>query len=224
MTAPRALVSGAGIAGLSTAYWLARSGWEVDVVERFGEFRTGGQNVDIRGAAREVLTKMGLENAVRRQTTTEEGTSVLDARGRTVARFPVEDPDGPTAELEISRGDLARILLDALPDRVGVRYGEQIDAVTETSSQVEITFGSGAVEQYDLLVVAEGVRSRTRDLVFGSAVVRRELGVEITYGTIERTTDDEGRKALSSVFRLPSILDTSMDRYPCSGDGVSMLY
>jgi 2-polyprenyl-6-methoxyphenol hydroxylase-like FAD-dependent oxidoreductase len=191
MTSTRALVSGASIAGLSTAYWLHRAGWEVDVVERFDAFRDGGQNVDVRGAAREVLAMMGLEKEVRRRSTTEEGTAIVDGTGRAVARFPVEDPDGPTADLEILRGDLARVILEALPGTVQVRYGDQIDDVRDLGPQVEVTLRSGTVARYDLLVVAEGVRSRTRDLVFGSAVSRRELGVDMAYGTIPRTADDD---------------------------------
>ena len=187
VTAPRALVSGASIAGLSTAFWLGRAGWDVEVVERFAAFRDGGQNIDVRGAAREVLDRMGLTEAVRRQSTTEEGTSVLDGKGRVRARFPVEDPDGPTAELEILRGDLARIILDQLPDRVSLRYGDQIETVRDR----EVALRSGAVARYDLLIIAEGVRSRTRDLVFGSAVSRRELGLTMAYGTIPRTADDD---------------------------------
>ncbi|MFI5844663.1 FAD-dependent monooxygenase [Catenuloplanes sp. NPDC051500] len=189
MTTPRALVSGASIAGLSTAYWLGRSGWDVDVIERFDAFRDGGQNIDVRGAAREVLAMMGLEKEVRDRSTTEEGTSIVDGGGRPVARFPVEEADGPTAELEILRGDLARVILDALPDTVTVRYGDRIESVQ--GSPVEVTFRSGAAGVYDLLVIAEGVRSRTRDLVFGSSVSRRELGVDMAYGTIPRTADDD---------------------------------
>jgi 2-polyprenyl-6-methoxyphenol hydroxylase-like FAD-dependent oxidoreductase len=191
MTSRRALVSGASIAGLSTAFWLRRTGWEVDVLERAEAFRDGGQNVDVRGAAREVLAAMGLEEEVRRRSTTEEGTSVLDGRGRAVARFPVEDPDGPTAELEILRGDLARVILDHPPGDVPVRYGDRIDRVTDGDSDVEVRFESGATGRYDVVVIAEGVRSRTRDLVFGSAVVRNELGVNMAYGTIPRTADDD---------------------------------
>ena len=191
MPAPRALVSGASIAGLCTAYWLGRAGWEVDVLERFAAFRDGGQNVDVRGAARQVLDRMGLEDEVRRRSTTEEGTSVLDDRGRVVARFPVEDPDGPTAELEILRGDLARVFLDHLPAGVSVRYGDQIAQAIDHGSTVEVALASGGTARYDLLVIAEGVRSRTRDLVLGSAVTRRELGVTMAYGTIGRTADDD---------------------------------
>ncbi|BEL06758.1 FAD-dependent monooxygenase [Actinoplanes sichuanensis] len=191
MTSPRALVSGAGIAGLSTAFWLGRAGWDVTVLERFGTFRDGGQNIDIRGAARDVLSRMGLEEAVRSRGTTEEGTAVLDGAGRVIARFPVEDPDGPTAELEILRGDLARVILDALPGNVTVRYDDQIVGVRDEGSHVDVTSASGTTERHDLLVIAEGVRSRTRDLVFGSAVGRRELGVTMAYGTIPRTGDDD---------------------------------
>ncbi|SDT23281.1 FAD-dependent oxidoreductase [Actinoplanes derwentensis] len=191
MTTSRALISGAGIAGLSTAFWLARAGWDVTVVERFDAFRDGGQNLDIRGTAREVLSRMGLEEAVRSRGTTEEGTAILDGAGRAVARFPVEDADGPTAELEILRGDLARIILDALPDTVAVRYGDHVRAVHDDGTAVDVTFAAGATERYDVLIIAEGVRSRTRELVFGSAVTRRELGVNMAYGTIPRIDGDD---------------------------------
>lgn len=187
----KVLISGASIAGLSTAFWLGRAGWEVHVLERFEAFRDGGQNVDVRGAAREVVERMGLAAAVRRQSTTEEGTAVLDGEGRVIATFPVEDPDGPTAEMEILRGDLARVILDRLPGGVSVRYGEQIDDVLDRGSQVEVRLRSGATARYDLLIIAEGVRSRTRDLVFGSAATRRELGLNMAYGTIARTADDD---------------------------------
>ncbi|MEV4279846.1 FAD-dependent oxidoreductase [Actinoplanes xinjiangensis] len=191
MTSPRALVTGAGIAGLSTAYWLARAGWDVTVLERFSAFRDGGQNIDVRGAAREVLSRMGLEEAVRGLGTTEQGTALVDGDGRVIARFPVEDPDGPTAELEILRGDLAGVILGALPDSVTVRYGDQIEGVRDDGTSVEVTLMSGPAERYDLVVIAEGVRSRTRDLIPGLTVTRRELGVTMAYGTIARTGDDD---------------------------------
>ncbi|WP_033340919.1 FAD-dependent monooxygenase [Catenuloplanes japonicus] len=191
MTTPHALVSGASIAGLSTAFWLGRAGWDVTVVERADAFRDGGQNVDVRGKARDVLDRMGLEDDVRRLSTTEEGTAVLDDRGRAIARFPVEDPDGPTAELEILRGDLARTILEQLPAQVSVRFGTQIEDVRDAGSHVEVTWGQEQTRRYDLLVIAEGVRSRTRDRVFGTAVSKRELGLTMAYGTIPRTPDDD---------------------------------
>jgi len=65
-----AVISGASIAGLSTAYWLRRTGWDVTVIERAAAFRDGGQNVDVRGVARDVLRRMGLFDAVKARNTT----------------------------------------------------------------------------------------------------------------------------------------------------------
>ncbi|MDO5629415.1 MAG: FAD-dependent monooxygenase [Mobilicoccus sp.] len=188
----RVLISGASIAGLSCAYWLHRAGWHVTVIERAEEFRTGGQNVDIRGEAREVVRLMGIEDAIRAATTTEEGTVFVDADDRDVARFPMaEDGEGLTADMEILRGDLALILRDALPAGVGLRVGEEIEDVADTGESVEVRFASGERSTYDLLVVAEGVRSRTRDRLFGPEVERKPLRLTMVYGTIARRGDDD---------------------------------
>jgi 2-polyprenyl-6-methoxyphenol hydroxylase-like FAD-dependent oxidoreductase len=118
MPRPRVLIAGASIAGPALAFWLGRSGWDVTVVERAPAFRDGGQNVDVRGAGREVLRRAGLEQAVRDASTGERGTRFVDDGGRTIPEFPVvaSDTDGATAEVEVLRGDLARILVDATAD------------------------------------------------------------------------------------------------------------
>ncbi|GGJ18598.1 FAD-dependent monooxygenase [Paenibacillus hunanensis] len=191
MNVRKALISGASIAGLSTAFWLSKAGWEVSIIERASAFRDGGQNVDVRGIAREVLQKMGLEDQVRQQTTTEEGTAFINEKGQVVGAFPVEDSDGMTAELEILRGDLARIVLEALPSTIDIRYGDWIEHVSNGTDHVDIQLHSGQTETYDLLIIAEGIRSRTRDQVFGDRVARNELGLNIAYGTIEREAGDD---------------------------------
>jgi 2-polyprenyl-6-methoxyphenol hydroxylase-like FAD-dependent oxidoreductase len=188
----QALVSGASVAGLTTAFWLARTGWDVEVVERFDRFRSGGQNVDIRGIAHDVLDRMGLTQQVRENNTTEEGTSYIGGRGQVLGGIPADqEQDGPTAELEILRGDLAQLILDALPAQVVVRYGERIASVEHGVEQTHVAFQSGAAGDYDLVVIAEGVRSRTRDMIFGAAVDKRELGLNMAYGTIPRIADDD---------------------------------
>ena len=65
MTVPSVLIAGASIAGPALAHCLAHHGAEVTVVERAPALRPGGQAVDARGAAREVIRRMGLDEAVR---------------------------------------------------------------------------------------------------------------------------------------------------------------
>lgn len=190
-TAPHALVTGASIAGLSTAWWLSRIGWRVTVLERADTFREGGQNVDVRGVGREVLHRMGLYDAVLALNTTEVGTRFVDADGEVVAELPSDDPDGATAELEVLRGDLAGLLRRRLPDSVEVVYGDRIESVADGQDDAEVRTRQGRSFRADLVVVAEGVRSSTRDLLFPDATQPSPLGITMVFGTIERTADDD---------------------------------
>lgn len=195
MSAPHAVISGASIAGLSAAWWLRHTGWEVTVLERARAFREGGQNVDVRGVAKQVLDRMGLTDAVRAVNTTETGTVLVDTDGRVTATLP-EGPDGATAELEVLRGDLARTVRDALPAGVAFVFGERITDVDDTArAHVTVTTDHGRSLRADLLVVAEGVRSTTRALVFDHPgdVSERDLGVTMAFGTIPRTDSDDRR-------------------------------
>ena len=188
------LVTGASVAGPAAAYWLARAGCEVTVLDQAPSLRDGGQNIDVRATARQVLRMMGLEDAVRGRNTGEVGTRFVDATGATVAEFPVqlgESGDGPTAELEILRGALSRILVDACAGTVTWRFGDRIAAVRQDDAGVEVELAGGGRERFDLLVVAEGVGSRTRQLVFGQEPQEKALGMYVAYGTIERTPADD---------------------------------
>lgn len=191
MTSRRVLVSGASVAGPALAYWLARAGDEVTVVERTEARREEGQNIDVRGAAREVLRRMGLEDAALAATTGEQGTVFLDADGRRLARFAAgtDDTSGPTAELEILRGRLSELLHDATAGDVTYRFGDQVAGLAQDAGGVDVTFASGRQDRFDLVVVAEGASSRTRALVLPEAR-KRYLGMVIAYLTIPRQDDD----------------------------------
>ncbi|RZU45682.1 2-polyprenyl-6-methoxyphenol hydroxylase-like FAD-dependent oxidoreductase [Streptomyces sp. BK022] len=193
MSNPRVVVSGASVAGLSAAHWLRSTGWEVTVIERAPAFRDGGQNVDVRGVAREVLDRMGLFEAVKELNTTETAAVFVDERGEVTAELPSDGPDGATAELEILRGDFARAILDRLPEGVEIVYGDTISETAEDEDSVTVTTAAGRVLRADLLVIAEGVRSATRDRLFDGLVARRALGITMVFGTIPRTAGDDDR-------------------------------
>ena len=193
MTRGHVLISGAGIAGPALAWWLVRYGFQCTVVERFAELRTGGQNIDIRGAAREVLRRMGLDDEVGARGTGEVGTRFVDGDGRTVGQFPQVDgqADGATAEREILRGQFAELLFDRTSGDVDHRFGVTIDRVDDIDGgPVRVRLTNGAEVECDLLVVAEGINSRTRGQAdFG--VQRRDLGVSIGYFSVPREPVDD---------------------------------
>lgn len=186
------LITGGSIAGCSLAWWLSRGGFEVTVVERHATFRDGGQNIDVRGAAREVVRRMGLEEAVKAEGTGEAGIRFVDDHNETIAEFGVTDTgsEGPTAELEILRGDLARLLFDACKDHVNFRFGDGIISIEDGEPTVAVSFESGARETFDLVIVAEGAGSSTRELVFPGENDPRPLDVTMGYFTIPKASTD----------------------------------
>ncbi|MDI6101250.1 FAD-dependent monooxygenase [Actinoplanes sp. NEAU-A12] len=160
----RVLISGAGIAGPALAFWLHRAGASVTVVERTAAPRPGGHAVDVRGVARTVVERMGLRERIREHQVDERGLAIVDAAGRRLAEMPADafGGEGAVAEIEIARGDLARILLDATAG-VDYRFGDRITGI----DGAEVTFASGGRERYDVIVGADGVHSATRRMVFG---------------------------------------------------------
>lgn len=186
------LVSGTSIAGSAAAFWLNRAGHDVTLIERAAQPRAAGQNIDVRGPGREVLRRMDLEAQALACNTGEIGISFIDDSGVPLCRIPagVGDSDGPTAALEILRGELSRLLMDTLDGGVDVRFGQQISAIDETGGGARVRFADQRSEDFDLVVIAEGATSRTRTLVFGE-VPHRELGLYTAYGTIARQRDDD---------------------------------
>ena len=191
--ARRILITGASVAGNTAAWWLGRAGLDVTVVERAPGFRDGGQNIDVRGVGREVLRRMGLEQAALDRGTGEEGTAWVDKEGKVAAEFLTEGTgaDGPTAEMEILRGDLARLLYEPAREHATYRFGDSIEGIEQDDDGATVTFAGGTSERYDLVIVAEGVGSRTRELVFPGENVPRWMDLTIAYFTIPRQADDD---------------------------------
>ncbi len=189
----RILITGASVAGSAAACLLGQNNFDVTVVERTPEFRDGGQNIDVRGVGRDVLRRMGLEQTALDQGTGEEGTVWVDEQGRETARFATDelDGDGPTAEMEILRGDLARLLYDAAQDYASFRFGDHVTSVAEKADTVVVNLASGASEHYDALIVAEGVGSATREMLFAGENDPRWMDMTIAYFTIPRTDGDD---------------------------------
>lgn len=189
----RILITGASVAGNTAAWALGRAGHDVSVLERSPTFRDGGQNIDVRGSGREVLRRMGLEQAALDRGTGEEGTAWVNGDGKIVAKFLTRDlqEDGPTAEMEILRGDLALILYDAAREHARYRFGDEVAAVDDQGDAVQVRFQGGGVDRFDALIVAEGVGSSTRDLVFPGVNDQRWMDLVLAYFTIPRTGDDD---------------------------------
>ncbi|WP_027927839.1 FAD-dependent oxidoreductase [Amycolatopsis benzoatilytica] len=174
---PEALVCGAGVAGCASAYWLRRRGYTVTVVERAEQLRTGGQAIDVRGVALEVIDRMGLGDKVRAARTRMRGMSVEDAEGKELFRSEEHTFSSgrlDNADVEILRDDVVELLYQATSD-VEYRFGDTVTALDAETGRVE--FARGEPHTYDLIVGADGAHSAVRRLAFGpEEQFRRYLG------------------------------------------------
>lgn len=184
------LVSGGSIAGPTLAYWLHKYGFDVTIVERSPELRLGGQNIDVKGPALEVIRKMGLEEQIRAANTTEIGIRFVNVENEVIGEFPVESPLSMTQELEILRGDLVQILYKHTKDNVKYIFGDYITALNQHTDNISVTFSSGKTEDFDLAISAEGIGSQTRKLAFGDEIKFKYLGIYTAYLTIKKTNTD----------------------------------
>jgi 2-polyprenyl-6-methoxyphenol hydroxylase-like FAD-dependent oxidoreductase len=164
------LISGAGVAGLALAHWLTRYGFTATVIERAPALRAGGHAVDIRGAARDVAERMGVLAEIKQARVNWRGMSYVDQRGHRRAALPAElfgMRDGELAQIEIQRGDLVRIFHAASQEGVEYLFDDSITALTQNDEGVEVTFANSSPRTFDLVVGADGERSRVRALAFG---------------------------------------------------------
>ena len=198
------LISGAGIAGLSLAHWLRRHGFAPTIVERSPAQRAGGQAVDIRGAARTVVERMGIMDAIRNSHTGTHGLAYVDRAGRPIVRFGGDDfgdSGGIVAEIEILRNDLVRIL-DEAAGEVETIYGEVITGLTDEEDGVRATFRHGPPRRFDTVVGADGQRSGVRRLAFGDeSSYLTDLGYYSSYFAAHTTLDLDGWELM---YNLPA--------------------
>jgi len=196
MSSLSVLISGAGIAGPVLAFFLARAGASVTVVERAASPRTGGQNVDVRGHGLTILRRMGVEEAVKAKTTHEQGLRFVDSDNVSWADFPVADGQGFTSEIEIMRGDLGNVLYETSKDLPGVKYvfGDSISALSDDAQGVTVDFENDTPsERFDVVVAADGWASRTRKMAFGPDDSRKavnDLGQWAAWFTIPHEPSD----------------------------------
>ncbi|SPF02460.1 FAD-dependent monooxygenase [Streptomyces sp. MA5143a] len=169
-TPPRhVLVSGAGVAGLTLAYWLSRQGSHVTLVEKAATPRRGGYPVDVRGTAVEVVRRMGVLPRLRDAHVDLRRLTFLDGDGSEVACVDPHTLTGGVAgrDLEVPRGDLTDVLHAVVRDDVEFLYEDAIDTLVQTGDGVDVTFRRGSGRTFDLVFGADGLHSRTRALLFG---------------------------------------------------------
>ncbi|MEU1377452.1 FAD-dependent monooxygenase [Streptomyces triculaminicus] len=179
------LVSGASVAGLTLAYWLRRNGFAATVVERAPAVRPGGQAIDVRGVALDVLDRTGILDEARDVRTRMRGMAMLDGQGEELWRSTEMTYSSgllESADIELLREDLAMLLYRQARDAgVEFLFGDSLTTLDEGPDGVRAGFERGQDRTFDLVLGADGLHSKVRRLAFGPEErFIRHLGAYVT--------------------------------------------
>lgn len=214
----KAVICGAGIAGLALAHRLDHHGWNVHLVDHAPGPRAQGYMIDFFGPGCEALAAMGLAAELRRFASPVKEFRYIDDRGRTTVSIDYglfsKALDGEIAS--VMRPALEQMLHEHLGDTIDLRYRTTVERIEGNRAHLS----DGTVIDADLIVGADGVHSRVRALAFGPEQdYLRYLGMHTGAYLF---TDPELYAQVRGQFVLTETLNRQMGFYGLTDDRVAV--
>ena len=181
------LISGAGIAGPTLAWWLLRDGHNVTIVEQAPAFRAGGYVIDFWGKGYDLAERMGLMPRLETVGYHVNEVRFVGADGRRRGGFDVSVLDRITHGrfITVPGGELSRAIFEAVEGRCETIFGDSVAGLELDRDGTGALLEGGEKRLFDLVVGAEGIHSVTRELVFGpESAFERFLGYNFAAYTI----------------------------------------
>jgi 2-polyprenyl-6-methoxyphenol hydroxylase-like FAD-dependent oxidoreductase len=167
----KVIVAGSGIGGLTTAIALRTAGFEVCVFERAYELGEVGAGLLLAANAQKALGKLGLDKAVSSLGTPASAAEIRSSRGEVLANIPASELEkrvgAPSAA--VHRADLQALLVREVGKET-LRLGSEVEGFElEGESGVRVLLADGGKERADVLVGADGLRSKVRSGLLGAS-------------------------------------------------------
>jgi 2-polyprenyl-6-methoxyphenol hydroxylase-like FAD-dependent oxidoreductase len=165
----RVAINGAGIAGSTLAWWLQRSGHEVLLVEQAPQLRRGGYVIDFWGLGYDIAEKMGLMPELLALGYQVREVRFVDRDGGTRGGFDADVFGRMTGGrfTSLRRSDLAAAIYGAVEGKVETLFGDSLARIEPRAAGLRIGFEHAGPREVDLVVGADGLHSRVRELLFG---------------------------------------------------------
>lgn len=167
-----ALIVGGGIAGMSCALELHKAGLSVDIIDLDPNWRVYGAGITITGPTLRAFNDLGILESVMAHAYTGEGIQICNVQGEPTGLVPT--PGVGPAHVPGCGGIMRPLLHHILSEKVkqkpiDVRLGLTVDTLSSCADRVDVSFSDGALGSYDLVIGADGLFSRVRNLILPQA-------------------------------------------------------
>jgi 2-polyprenyl-6-methoxyphenol hydroxylase-like FAD-dependent oxidoreductase len=222
MASESVLISGAGIAGPTLAYWLTRYGFEVTLVERAPQLRRGGYVIDFWGLGYDIAERMDLLPALQRVSYQVKELRIVDGDGDRIGGFGVDVFRRLTGGryLTLPRSDLSKLIYDQIDGGCTTVFGDSICDIQEDGHAVQVKFEHAATRRFNVLIGADGLHSVVRARVWnGDNSHEKYLGYAVAAFEIHgyRPRDED-------VYVSYSVPGKQVARFAMRGDRTLILF
>jgi len=215
-------ISGGGIAGLATAIYLQASEHEVTIFEKSDGFTSEGYGLSIKSFGIEILRSFGVLDELKSKGITFSEFNIYKANGKLVRSIPEKIIGEMTGgAFPVGRADLHEALYKLISQDTPIFFNKWITNVEHLSRTERIIFNDGDCQEFDLVIIAEGLRSGTRkllcenegwyptDIKYATTRINRKHpfkpGVVYTYKEVGKTISffpvDESHVIMQGYFR-----------------------
>ncbi|MGB9474973.1 MAG: FAD-binding domain [Candidatus Udaeobacter sp.] len=163
------LISGAGIAGPTLAYWLSVYGVRSTLIERAPRPRSGGYAIDFWGLGFDIAERMGILPGLKRDGYNIKELRIVNAQGRRIGGFNVDiiREAAHGRYITIPRTDLAKNICRKIEGRCAIIFGDSIAEIHQDADGVDVVFEHAPSRRFDMVIGADGLHSIVRKLTFG---------------------------------------------------------
>lgn len=213
----RILISGAGLAGLTTTIWLGRAGFKPVVIEKSPDIRADGYMLTLSRHCYDLLADLGVLDDILAWNIGVHSSSYHDRNGKAILRLDYGRLFEAKNVVQIMRDDLEHVFYKHAQQYADFRFGNGVSAIEQTDEEVQVTFDDGSTEAFDLVIGADGLHSAVRQAAFSDEVItKHDLGLLVAAYRCENSLGMEHKyEAYLEPYRHSIAYTTRDNRLAC---------